>query len=600
MMQFHGECLAERDRNLVFEALKLATAIALLLIAQNNIINGSDRWHIERLIMLIENPILRGFHPDPSICRVGDDYYIATSTFEWYPGVQLSHSRDLVHWRAVGQALNRAEQLDMRGNPDSGGIWAPSLSYADGQFWLVYTDVKRIDGNYKDAHNYIVTAPSINGPWSAPMYANSSGFDPSLFHDEDGRKWFLNMIWDHEGPMSAPDTPGSGFFAGILLQELDAKAGKLIGPIKNVFGGTSRGLTEAPHLFKRGGYYYLITAEGGTGYDHAISYARATDIAGPYETHPNEHLLSVVDRDDAPLQRTGHGQYVDTPDGPYHTFLCTRPLPGKRRSPMGRETGIAKCVWGDDGWLYLQNGTLIPDGKTPAPALGPHHFDPEPDHHVFDGDTLPNTFMWLRTPEPDRLFSLTDNPKALRLFGRESVGSWFEHSLVARRQVEWVCSADTQVSFDPETYQQMAGLIAFYNRTQFHYLNITRHAQTGDRILRIQSCQDWPEARLTYPMTDSVVLPSGGDIWLGLDIDHADLQFRYSINGNDWHPIGPILDASILSDEGVRGEHSNFTGNFIGMAAHDLTGRARHADFAFFDLTSTPARSTEDYINSVA
>ncbi len=137
------------------------------------------------------------FNPDPSICRVGDDYYIATSTFEWCPGVQIHHSRDLVNWRLVTRPLDRATQLDMRGEPDSGGIWAPCLSHADGKFWLVYTDVKRLEGAFKDAHNSIVTAPAIEGPWSDPTYVNSSGFDPSLFHDDDGRKWFLNMVWDH-------------------------------------------------------------------------------------------------------------------------------------------------------------------------------------------------------------------------------------------------------------------------------------------------------------------------------------------------------------------------------------------------------------------
>ena len=146
---------------------------------------------------MIRNPILPGFNPDPSICRVGDDYYIATSTFEWFPGradPSLARSRELA---ARQRPLDRASQLDLRGEPDSGGVWAPCLSYADGKFWLVYTDVKRLEGAFKDAHNYIVTAPAIEGPWSDPTYVNSSGFDPSLFHDDDGRKWFVNMVWDH-------------------------------------------------------------------------------------------------------------------------------------------------------------------------------------------------------------------------------------------------------------------------------------------------------------------------------------------------------------------------------------------------------------------
>ena len=181
----------------------------------------------------IRNPILPGFNPDPSICRVGDDYFIATSTFEWYPGVQIHHSSDLVNWRLVRRPLDRAEQLDMRGNPDSGGIWAPCLSYADGQFWLVYTDVKRLEGNFKDAHNYIVTAPSIEGPWSDRTYVNSSGFDPSLFHDDDGRKWFVNMVWDHRVPPPKPRRHPA--FAGIALQEWDSWQRRLIGEAEDHF-----------------------------------------------------------------------------------------------------------------------------------------------------------------------------------------------------------------------------------------------------------------------------------------------------------------------------------------------------------------------------
>ncbi len=155
---------------------------------------------------------------------MGQDYYIATSTFEWYPGVCIYHSRDLVNWRLVARPLNRAALLDMRGNPDSGGIWAPCLSHADGRFWLVYTDVKRLDGAFKDAHNYITSSETIDGPWSDPWYVNSSGFDPSLFHDEDGRKWFVNMRWNHRGPGTGGN-PAHDSFDGIELQNGTPTAG---------------------------------------------------------------------------------------------------------------------------------------------------------------------------------------------------------------------------------------------------------------------------------------------------------------------------------------------------------------------------------------
>jgi xylan 1,4-beta-xylosidase len=194
---------------------------------------------------LIHNPILKGFNPDPSIVRVGDDYYIATSTFEWYPGVQIYHSRDLVNWRLLTRPLRRPSQLNMLGDPDSCGIWAPCLSYDNGLFYLIYTDVKRYGrttvggasgASLRDFHNYLVTCPTIDGDWSDPVYLNSSGFDPSLFHDDDGRKYLVNQLWDHR--------PGQNRFAGIVLQEYSPAARRLVGERKNIFPGTRLGL---PH-----------------------------------------------------------------------------------------------------------------------------------------------------------------------------------------------------------------------------------------------------------------------------------------------------------------------------------------------------------------
>lgn len=446
---------------------------------------------------MIRNPILPGFNPDPSICRVGDDYYIATSTFEWYPGVQLHHSKDLVNWRLVGRPLDRASQLDMRGNPDSGGIWAPCLSYADGLFWLVYTDVKRIDGAFKDTHNYIVTAPSIEGPWSDPVYVNSSGFDPSLFHDDDGRKWFLNMVWNHvsSGVGGQPKHPS---FAGILLQEWDAKAKTLVGEARNVFTGSPHGLVEGPHLFKRAGWYYLTTAEGGTGYDHAVTMARSRAIDGPYELHPLTHLITSKDDPDAVLQRAGHGQIVETPNGEiYHTHLTSRPLPGLRRSPLGRETAIQKCVWREDGWLYLEHGGQVPAVEVSAPLDMQPVDAPAVERYDFDDGKLPIEFQWLRTPDWQRLFSLSDRPGFLRLFGRESIGSWYEQALVARRQDVFSFRAETRLDYEPKTFQQAAGLVHYYNRHKFHFLAVTHDARHG-RVLTVMSCPgDWPDGRLT-------------------------------------------------------------------------------------------------------
>lgn len=531
---------------------------------------------------MIRNPILPGFNPDPSICRVGADYYIATSTFEWYPGVQIHHSRDLVNWTLVTRPLTRASQLDMRGNPDSCGIWAPCLSHADGLFWLVYTDVKRYSGNFKDTHNYIVTAPAIEGPWSDPVYVNSSGFDPSLFHDDDGRKWFMNMLWNHrsEVPGGQAKSPG---FAGILLQEWDARSGRLVGEAKNVFRGSPLGLVEGPHLHKRKGWYYLTTAEGGTSYDHAVTMARSRRIDGPYEMHPQVHLMTSKDAPDAVLQRAGHGQIVETPEGAvYHTHLCSRPLrPDLRCSPLGRETAIQKCRWGEDDWLYLDQDGVVPAVEVPAPD---DSIPPRPrsaSRHRFDGTRLPLDFQWLRTPHPERLFTLTG--EALRLHGRESIGSWFEQSLVARRQEDFVFTAETALEFAPRKHQQLAGLTHYYNQHKYHLLALTWHELHG-RVLTVFSCAaNWPDGRLSFALDAPVPVPADGVVRLGADVDHERLQFRHALPGQGWQPIGPVLDASLISDEAGRGAHGSFTGAFVGMVACDMSGTALPADFSHFD-----------------
>ena len=530
---------------------------------------------------VIRNPILPGFNPDPSICRVGDDYYIATSTFEWYPGVQVHHSRDLANWRLICRPLDRAAQLDLRGDPDSGGVWAPCLSCADGLFWLVYTDVKRLDGNFKDAHNFIVTAPAIDGPWSNPTYVNSSGFDPSLFHDDDGRKWFVNMLWNHRASAPGAHAKSPAFF-GIRLQEWSAESRRLVGEAKTIFPGSAHGLVEGPHLHKRDGWYYLTTAEGGTGYGHAVTMARSRRIDGPYELHPNVHLMTAKDAPEAPLQRAGHGQIVETPDGQvYHTHLCSRPLPGLRRSPLGRETAIQKCVWGDDGWLYLAGGGQVPSLEVASPFATTPAPQGARERYEFSPDGLPLDFQWLRTPYPERIFSLSARPGWLRLIGRESIGSWFEQALVARRQAHFVYRAETELDFRPTAFQQAAGLVAYYNRFKFHALAVGWDEHVG-RSLTIMSClADYPAGRLSFPLAPPIAL-GDGPVRLAVAVDRARLQFAYALADGAWRDAGPSLDASLISDEAGAGEHGSFTGAFVGMFAFDVSGGGQPADFRGF------------------
>jgi xylan 1,4-beta-xylosidase len=537
--------------------------------------------------MTIRNPILRGFNPDPSIVRVGLDYYVATSTFEWFPGVQIHHSSDLANWTLIKRPLERASQLDMRGNPDSCGVWAPDLTYAQGRFHLIFTDVKRYgrttaEGqsgmSLRDFHNYWVWSDRIDGDWSDPVHLNSSGFDPALFHDDDGRSWLLNMLWDHR--------PGQRRFAGIVVQEMNLETGRLIGDRHVVFEGTSLGFTEGPHLYKRDGWYHLMVAEGGTGRDHAVVMARSRNLLGPYEVHPDGTVLTTRGKDEAGLARTGHGDLVDTPSGEtWMVYLCGRPLPKSDRCIMGRETAIQPMRWGEDGWLRTLDGSGDPsleiDGpRVPAPA------GYVAERHAFDAPHLPSTLQWLRTPYPEHLFSLAERPGHLRLHGRESIGSLFCQALVARRQQAFRFTADTALDFAPANFQQAAGLVCYYNSTKFHFLHATADGAGGRQI---QVLSAYPQELGSSVLTDPVAI-GPGTVELRVDVDNEALRFAYRLQGaGDWCWLDETFDASILADEATLPGLPNFTGNFVGMACQDMAGTGLPADFAHFTYAERQA-----------
>lgn len=523
--------------------------------------------------MMIHNPVLKGFNPDPSILRTGKDFYIATSTFEWYPGVQIHHSRDLANWHVVCHPLERVSQLDMRGNVSNSGVWAPCLSYSNGLFYLVYTDMKQWDGrhtSFRDQHNYLVTAPSIEGPWSDPVYLNSSGFDPSLFHHHDGKKYLINMQWDHRFRHNP--------FSGIVLQEYSPEKKSLIGPITNIFKGTHLGLVEGPHLYWHDGYYYLITAEGGTRFEHAVTLARSRTLLGPYECQPDNPILTSWDDPTLILQRAGHASLVETEDGEwYMAHLCGRPLPNRGICVLGRETAIQKMEWDKDGWLHVAGGGHSPFVDVLGPNLPPQPFPKEPILDDFDSDTLSLVFQTLRKPLGNDQYSLVERPGFLRLKGAESLNSHFNQSLIARRQQAFCYTATTAMEFKPTLFQQMAGLTAFYNDRNYYYLYLSYDEERG-KILQILANKDGIPSE---PMEGEMIGITVGRCYLRIDVDYHILQFSYSLTGVTWEKIGPELDATVLGDEYC--EPNGFTGAFVGLCCQDLSGQRISADFDYFE-----------------
>ena len=538
----------------------------------------------------IQNPILTGFHPDPSIIRVGQDYYVASSTFEWWPGVRIHGSRDLVNWHHVTYPLTRTSQLDLRGNPDSAGVWAPCLSYRDGLLYLVYSNVRDCVGAFKDVHNYVVTAPDIAGPWSEPVYLNSIGFDASFFHDDDGRTWLVGMKWDHRKNRNS--------FNGIFAQEYSHSERKLVGPSHLIWTGSGIGKTEGPHIYKRGGWYYLLVAEGGTFYQHAVSIARSRTLTGPYELSPHHPLLTSDGKPRDLLQKSGHGCLVETPNGEWYlVHLCARPIewqgPDRDNAggyetlhcPLGRETAIQLVEWTDDGWPRLAGGDNAPAWTVPAPAgsASAPAPAPEPLTDDFDGPELSPHFNSLRVPVDPSWLSLTDRPGFLRLYGRESFGSMHHQSLIARRLQHFGAEAETVVEFEPTSFQQMAGLVAWYNMRANAYLRIT-HDEAAGRVLGVMKM----DGEVFSDDPDQIPLGDAARVWLKVKFDLDRFQFFYALAPDAWRPIGAQLPLALLSDEHATRFANNsavtlgFTGAFVGVACQDLSGGRLNADFDSF------------------
>ncbi len=544
-------------------------------------------------MQIIQNPVLPGFFPDPSICRVGDDYYLANSTFEWFPGVPIHHSRDLVNWRLIGHALTRPSQLDLRGIADSAGVWAPSLSYSDGQFWLIYTNLRQtgMGRPFKDIGIFLTTAMDIAGPWSDPVVLNSIGFDPSLFHDDDGRKWLVNMIWDFRKTSVQR-------FAGIVIQEYDPRQRKLVGPMTKILEKKNI-LTEGPNIYKHAGWYYLMLAEGGTGWTHGISMARAKNVAGPYDLDPQASVITSRDDASLALQKAGHGEIVQTQSGEWYlAHLASRPLatgaPLNAGSPdksdvaalhagdrclLGRETCLQKVEW-RDGWLRLAAGGTKPQTEIPAPKnLPPSPWPALPDRDDFDSGKLDVRWSSLRVPVDESWCSLTARPGWLRLRGRDSLHSLFYQSLVARRLQHFRATIETCLEFSPAHFTQSAGLICYYDTRTFFYLRVSHDEQLGI-ILGVTLTDD-----AAYAELEAIAINDWKQIFLRAEIDHACLQFSASPDGKSWRVIGPVLNASKLSDD--YGSVLHFTGAMVGLCAQDLGGTRAPADFDWFSYRAT-------------
>jgi xylan 1,4-beta-xylosidase len=573
---------------------------------------------------MIKNPILPGFNPDPCIIAHGEDFYIATSTFEWAPGIAIYHSKNLKDWKLINHCLKREEQLDLKGLGSALGVWAPALSYnkINQTFYMCYSVVHGADNNNFDVDNYMVTTKDILGEWSNPIYLNSSGFDPSLFHDTDGKSYVINLEWDFR---EGYEHPGC-----IVLEEIDLISNQMLGnPIEISRGGTDRGCLEGPFLYKKGKYYYLVTAEGGTGFGHGVVISRSESIKGPYDCPLKKPVVTSQPRDfnergignsakphlynqASILQKSGHGLIVETQNAEvYLTHLCSRPLKSSIRSVLGRETAIQKMKWLEDGWLILDsienkdikrleqvlNGEFILDNLAKESIKEPQILEDKSTSDIVKTSTLEEGIE-IQVYEANFLYTLReaideswcviekdikneDNEEVIRMRGRDSLFSTYNQSLLGKRITDFNYEAEVTLEYSPEQFTQMAGLTCFYNNKNWYYVRLYWSKTYQSPCIGIMSADHGLKKEY---LESRVPVKTGEKICLKACMNDGELRFYYTIvdenEKREEKAIGPVLDASILSDEYAEG----FTGSFVGVTVTDMYKKSKWAKFSNFKI----------------
>lgn len=526
----------------------------LLIIVLVNFVSAQESLQVPDQFT---NPIISGFHPDPSICRVGDDYYLVNSSFEWYPGLPIFHSKDLVNWELIGYGIHRPDQVPIpEGLQDSRGVYAPTIRYHDGLFYIINTCVQ-CDGNF------YITAEHPEGPWSDPVWLHSRGIDPDLFWDDDGRCYYTG----HANISGLNDWPDKN---GAWMQELDLEQQKLIGPKKQLTHGHAKNArwTEGPHIYKIDGKYMLLVAEGGTGYHHSITVHHSDSVWGPYvPNHSNPVLSHRQFGMDYPVHAVGHGDLVQTPEGDWwFVGLGKRKVDG--HTLLARETFLTPVVFEDQGGVLTPVfnpgvGGLSVQQNRPDLPWSPSEKAPQRDE--FSKESLALEWNFLRTPftswyrlKKDELF-IDLRPEVLNQLKNPS--------FIARRIKDHQWEASTKMGFQSEKMNEKAGLVIYRNsKNHFQLL------REKDHLVLIETSTGKTTER-------GRVECNVGTVILKAVAKNAEVQFSCKI-GDVWKTIGETQDLSIISDEQAGG----FNGPFVGMYASSFGSESKKkAVFDWFE-----------------
>lgn len=487
------------------------------------------------------NPIIPGFYSDPSVCRVGDDYYLINSTFEYYPGVPVFHSKDLINWEQIGYCIHRREQL-----PNGLNIFAATIRYHEGTFYMITTTFGRPSGNF------YVTASDPAGPWSDPVFIEVGGIDPDLFWDEDGKSYVIS--------------------SELKLYEIDLKTGKLLTNGKQVWYGNGGRYAEGPHIYKKDGFYYLMTAEGGTEEAHSERMARSNNIWGPYISDPANPILFNANAagQTSPIQGLGHADIIQAHDNSWWiVFHGYRGISYPVHHLLGRETCLGPVSWPQNGWPVVNGNGAVYDKMT-CPTLPLQPFSEPLSKINFDEGRLDLQWNYIQLPAENN-YSLSERPGYLRIKGAaETLSTNKTSTFIGKRVTDLNFAAETKLEFDPKQENEAAGMILLNNGTHFD-LMIEKSGNKRYLVAKLQF------GSVTY-QSEKVVLKSG-PVNLRIKGETSTYSFEYSQNGKDFKEIQKI-ESRYLSTETIGG----FTGVYVGLYA---TGNGKtseaNADYDWFE-----------------
>jgi len=523
---------------------------------------------------VVQNPILKGFYPDPSICRVGEDYYLVNSTFSYFPGLPVFHSKDLAHWEQIGNAMDRTTQLNLDGLGISRGLFAPAIRYNNGTFYITCTLID--NGN-----NFVITTTNLSKGWSDPIWLPEvEGIDPSLFFDDTNRAY---IIYNSDPPNKLSVYDGH---RSIKIVEFDVATNKVISSPEIIINGGADisqkpVWIEGPHIFKKDGFYYLIAAEGGTDVNHSEVVFRSKNVLGPYESYAQNPILTQRNLDPNrkdPVTSTGHADFVEDTNGNWFAvFLGCRPYEAGYYN-TGRETFMAAVSW-EKGWPKINlEGEVVKKEytlkTTPSTAIKSNR-DVFVDE--FNGTSLNYQWMFLRTPH-EKWYSLDSKKGALTIKTRpETVSGTGNPSFIGFRQQHLVGEVSTEMEFSTKKENEKSGLIAFQNESHFYYF--CQSVKNNKNVVELYKSNG--EA---IDEIKSAIIDSNVKLFLKIVANGPVYSFEYSFDNKKWITLADQVDAKFLSTQVGGG----FVGSFYAMYTTSMGQESSNqAQFNWFKNTNT-------------